>query len=170
MKKLAVVLAIAFTVTLVGACNNEKTSERDTARTPPTSPEKTETAPPAVEKETPSTTETTSSPTTEVKVERKKSLKDTAWDFTWDNTTYKRLEFTSDANVTLKGGDAPEAGIPGMFTLAEDGTFTLTAGDINDSGIFDGTVLKVAEKDGKKDPIYPDDFDPTPTNEVSSRR
>lgn len=138
MKKFVVLLAIAFPVTLVSACNNSKS--------------------PAA-----------SSPETETKGEQKQSLKDTAWDLAWDNTKYKRLEFTSDANVTLKGGEAPETGIPGTYTLAEGGAFTLTAGDITESGAFDGTILKVAGADGKKDPIYPDEFAEAPPNEASSR-
>ncbi|MFA6242316.1 MAG: hypothetical protein WC655_15385 [Candidatus Hydrogenedentales bacterium] len=98
----------------------------------------------------------------------KNDLPATAWDFTWENTKYKRLEFTSESNVTLKSGDAPKEGIAGTYTLASDGALTLTAGDIKESGSYDGSVLKIAGVEGAKDLFS--DFGVAPPNESSSRR
>jgi len=100
----------------------------------------------------------------------KNDLPYTAWDFTWENAKYKRLEFTSATNVTLMGGNAPKEGVAGTYTLADDGTFSLKAGDISEIGSYDGKVLKVADVEGKKDQFSEFAMDPVPTGGSSSRR
>ncbi len=143
MKNSIPIVMLAIAIALAGSCKPKAPDAKPSVTPPPVvnTPEATSPATPPsppVDPATPAVTE-------------KKELSDTFWDITLKGVKYS-LEFTNDTAVVVKGGEAPE-GAEGTYSVAADGAFTIQVAslNLNESGTYDGKVLKIANVDAIED-------------------